>query len=176
MSHPSVARSLVLETTLFPEDVSLDRLQALLDQWEGDAPAAPFDSQAGWRAFRRAHPTLFPRHPAGRALPWLAGAAAALAVALTGTDLLTPAPEEQGPSVSVSLDPQEAWRYAPLYDLLGVRTLGAALPPLNLSPAFVKKPIVFICFCAVCHSSFSFSDIFRAFSPHSPLHRAPPAV
>ena len=24
MSHPSVARSLVLETTLFPEDVSLD--------------------------------------------------------------------------------------------------------------------------------------------------------
>ena len=69
MSHPSVARSLVLETTLFPEDVSLDRLQALLDQWEGDAPAAPFDSQAGWRAFRRAHPTLFPRHPAGRALP-----------------------------------------------------------------------------------------------------------
>ena len=54
--------------------------------------------------------------------------AAALAVALTGTDLLTPAPEEQGPSVSVSLDPQEAWRYAPLYDLLGVRTLGAALP------------------------------------------------
>lgn len=128
MSHPSVARSLVLETTLFPEDVSLDRLQALLDQWEGDAPAAPFDSQAGWRAFRRAHPTLFPRHPAGRALPWLAGAAAALAVALTGTDLLTPAPEEQGPSVSVSLDPQEAWRYAPLYDLLGVRTLGAALP------------------------------------------------
>lgn len=31
MSHPSVARSLVLETTLFPEDVSLDRLQALLD-------------------------------------------------------------------------------------------------------------------------------------------------
>ena len=35
MSHPSVARSLVLETTLFPEDVSLDRLQALLDQWEG---------------------------------------------------------------------------------------------------------------------------------------------
>ena len=114
MSHPSVARSLVLETTLFPEDVSLDRLQALLDQWEGDAPAAPFDSQAGWRAFRRAHPTLFPRHPAGRALPWLAGAAAALAVALTGTDLLTPAPEEQGSSVSVFLDPQEAWRYAPL--------------------------------------------------------------
>ena len=54
MSHPSVARSLVLETTLFPEDVSLDRLQALLDQWEGDAPTAPFDSQAGWRAFRRA--------------------------------------------------------------------------------------------------------------------------
>ena len=128
MSHPSVARSLVLETTLFPEDVSLDRLQALLDQWEGDAPAAPFDPQTGWRAFRRAHPALFPRHPAGRALPWLAGAAAALAVALTGTDLLTPAPEEQGPSVSVSLDPQEAWRYAPLYDLLGVRTLGAALP------------------------------------------------
>lgn len=71
MSHPSVARSLVLETTLFPEDVSLDRLQALLDQWEGDAPAAPFDPQAGWRAFRRAHPALFPRHPAGRALPWL---------------------------------------------------------------------------------------------------------
>ena len=34
MSHPSVARSLVLETTLFPEDVSLDRLQALLDQWQ----------------------------------------------------------------------------------------------------------------------------------------------
>lgn len=128
MSHPSVARSLVLETTLFPEDVSLDRLQALLDQWEGDAPAAPFDPQTGWRAFRRAHPALFPRHPAGRALPWLAGAAAALAVALTGTDLLTPAPEEQGSSVSVSLDPQEAWRYAPLYDLLGVRTLGAALP------------------------------------------------
>lgn len=69
MSHPSVARSLVLETTLFPEDVSLDRLQALLDQWEGDAPAAPFDPQTGWRAFRRAHPALFPRHPAGRALP-----------------------------------------------------------------------------------------------------------
>ena len=69
MSHPSVARSLVLETTLFPEDVSLDRLQALLDQWEGDAPAAPFDPQAGWRAFRQAHPALFPRHPAGRALP-----------------------------------------------------------------------------------------------------------
>ena len=126
MSHPSVARSLVLETTLFPEDVSLDRLQALLDQWEGDAPAAPFDPQTGWRAFRRAHPALFPRHPAGRALPWLAGAAAALAVALTGTDLLTPAPEEQGSPVSVSSIPRRPGGTRLCTTCWGA--LGAALP------------------------------------------------
>ena len=71
-----------------------------------------------------------PSSPAIRraGLPWLAGAAAALAVALTGTDLLTPAPEEQGSSVSVSLDPQEAWRYAPLYDLLGCAPWGPPSP------------------------------------------------
>ncbi len=128
MSHPSVARSLVLETTLFPEDVSLDRLQALLDQWEGDAPAAPFDSQAGWRAFRRAHPTLFPP-PSGGPGPPLAGwGRCRPGGGPDGNRLADPGPRGAGelglglPRSPGGLAVRAFVRPA------GVRTLGAALP------------------------------------------------
>lgn len=123
MSHtPSpraLERALLLETTVFREDITLERLRALLDQWEGENPPPPLDLERGWRRLIRARR----RRTWGRPGRWVAAAGVALAVALPAGHLLGEAPAET---------PTAAWSpadYAPLYHFLGAHTL-AVFDPL----------------------------------------------
>ena len=125
MSHPpsprALERALLLETTVFQEDTSLARLQALLDQWEGESPPPPLDLERGWRQLTRARR----RRTWGRPRRWIAAAGVALAVALPAGHLLAEAPAETPEAPSAAWSPAD---YAPLYRFLGTHTLVAFDP------------------------------------------------
>ena len=85
MSHTTssarraAAQRLLLETTLFQEETSLPRLQALLTTLE-DQPPPAFSAEASWRQLQATHPDCFPLRRARAWRRWaLAGSAAALA-------------------------------------------------------------------------------------------------
>ena len=65
MSHTTssarraAAQRLLLETTLFQEETSLPRLQALLTTLE-DQPPPAFSAEASWRQLQATHPDCFP--------------------------------------------------------------------------------------------------------------------
>ena len=63
MSHTTSsarrAQRLLLETTLFQEETSLPRLQALLTTLEDQQPPA-FSAEASWRQLQATHPDCFP--------------------------------------------------------------------------------------------------------------------
>ena len=85
MSHTTsstrraAAQRLLLETTLFQEETSLPRLQALLTTLE-DQPPPAFSAEASWRQLQATHPDCFPLRRARAWRRWaLAGSTAALA-------------------------------------------------------------------------------------------------
>lgn len=71
MSHTTssarraAAQRLLLETTLFQEETSLPRLQALLTTLE-DQPPPAFSAEASWRQLQATHPDCFPLRRARR--------------------------------------------------------------------------------------------------------------
>ncbi|MCI5499577.1 MAG: hypothetical protein MR419_08635 [Clostridiales bacterium] len=112
MSHaslPPLERQLILESTLFQEETTPQRLAALLDQLE-PAPVS-FSPAQEWTRFRQAHPEAFRPGLPHRAARWMAAACLALAVVLPAVLL----PQEQtAPAVS----PEQA--RAVLYQLAGI--------------------------------------------------------
>ena len=125
MSHsslPPLERQLILESTLFQEETTPQRLATLLDQLE-PAPVS-FSPSQEWTRFRQAHPEAFRPGLPRRAARWMAAACLALAVALPAA-LLPQRPTE--PAVS----PEQARTV--LYHLAGsgsssVAPLRAELP------------------------------------------------
>ena len=93
MSHTTssarraAAQRLLLETTLFQEETSLPRLQALLTTLE-DQPPPAFSAEASWRQLQATHPDCFPLR---RARAWRRWALAGSAAALAALVLLLPA-------------------------------------------------------------------------------------
>lgn len=129
MSHTTQThqqeRQLLLETTLFQEETTLPRLQALLDQLEapGKAPS--------WRQFQKAHPELFPpRRRKGWALAGTAAALAALAVALPDA-----IPEEQAPAL-----PSTQTLSQPRFSPAGLVALRDLADLESLQPSSVTLP------------------------------------
>ena len=108
MSHTTssarraAARRLLLETTLFQEETSLPRLQALLTALE-DQPPPAFSAEESWRQLQAAHPDRFPLR---RARAWRRWALAGSAAALAALVLLLPAQtkESTAPAPALSQD------------------------------------------------------------------------
>lgn len=148
MSHTTssarraAAQRLLLETTLFQEETSLPRLQALLTALE-DQPPPAFSAEASWRQLQAAHPDCFPLRRARAWRGWvLAGSAAALAALF----LLLPArpKENTAPAPALSQDavsqviPTSAG-LAALYDLAYLENLAppSACPDVENLPFFL---------------------------------------
>ena len=132
MSHTTssarraAAQRLLLETTLFQEETSLPRLQALLTTLE-DQPPPAFSAEASWRQLQATHPDCFPLR---RARAWRRWALAGSAAALAALVLLLPAQtkESTAPAPALSQDavsqviPTSAG-LAALYDLAYLENL-----------------------------------------------------
>ena len=118
MSHSSLSpleRQLILETTLFQEETTPQRLTVLLDQLEPEPVS--FSPAREWARFRQAHPERFRSGLPRRATRWIAAACLALAVALPAA-LLPQRPTE--PAVS----PEQARTV--LYHLAGIGSSSVA--------------------------------------------------
>ena len=143
MSHTTssarraAAQRLLLETTLFQEETSLPRLQALLTTLE-DQPPPAFSAEASWRQLQATHPDCFPLR---RARAWRRWALAGSAAALAALVLLLPAQtkESTAPAPALSQDavsqviPTSAG-LAALYDLAYLENL--APPETNCQGLF----------------------------------------
>ena len=148
MSHTTssarraAAQRLLLETTLFQEETSLPRLQALLTTLE-DQPPPAFSAEASWRQLQATHPDCFPLR---RARAWRRWALAGSAAALAALVLLLPAQtkESTAPAPALSQDavsqviPTSAG-LAALYDLAYLENLAppSACPDVENLPFFL---------------------------------------
>lgn len=148
MSHTTssarraAAQRLLLETTLFQEETSLPRLQALLTALE-DQPPPAFSAEESWRQLQAAHPDCFPLR---RTRAWRRWALAGSAAALAALVLLLPAQtkESTAPAPALSQDavsqviPTSAG-LAALYDLAYLENLAppSACPDVENLPFFL---------------------------------------
>ena len=148
MSHTTssarraAAQRLLLETTVFQEETSLPRLQALLTALE-DQPPPAFSAEASWRQLQATHPDCFPLR---RARAWRRWALAGSAAALAALFLLLPArpKENTAPAPALSQDavsqviPTSAG-LAALYDLAYLENLAppSACPDVENLPFFL---------------------------------------
>ena len=107
MSHTTssarraAAQRLLLETTLFQEETSLPRLQALLTTLE-DQPPPAFSAEASWRQLQATHPDCFPLR---RARAWRRWALAGSAAALAALVLLLPAQTKESTAPAPAAGP-----------------------------------------------------------------------
>ena len=117
MSHTTsstrraAAQRLLLETTLFQEETSLPRLQALLTTLE-DQPPPAFSAEASWRQLQATHPDCFPLR---RARAWRRWALAGSAAALAALVLLLPAQTKESTALAPALSQDTVSQVCLLY-------------------------------------------------------------
>ena len=161
MSHTTssarraAAQRLLLETTLFQEETSLPRLQALLTTLE-DQPPPAFSAEESWRQLQATHPDCFPLR---RARAWRRWALAGSAAALAALVLLLPAQtkESTAPAPALSQDavsqviPTSAG-LAALYDLAYLENLA---PPETKSQGLFHQIHKEVTFCGLPHEAYA---------------------
>ena len=148
MSHTTssprraAAQRLLLETTLFQEETSLPRLQALLTTLE-DQPPPAFSAEASWRQLQATHPDCFPLR---RARAWRRWALAGSAAALAALVLLLPAQTKESTALAPALSQDTVSQVIPtsaglaaLYDLAYLENLAppSACPDVENLPFFL---------------------------------------
>lgn len=115
-SRSNQEQRLLLETTLFQEETTLESINALLDQLE--VPLAPFSPEAEWAQFQQDHPEHFCHRRSRRAPLWAVAACLILAAVLSVAGVLFQVSEPSAVTSPVISQPEEA--RAVLYRLVGL--------------------------------------------------------